>query len=133
MDDVTINGLRLPDALVTFARKGRWSPPEAAVLERVFGDRPDHPQFYSLDYMPRENAGWLRQSDPVYFGKPSTTKPPGDIDNTRSVLIGDLGPDLPIALDYRTDPPRVLYLGKNTSLWIEVAKDFDQLCERLGL
>ncbi|MFE1319847.1 hypothetical protein [Kitasatospora phosalacinea] len=44
-------------------------------------------------------------------------------------LIGSLGADLPIALDFRTEPPRVLFLavpGRRV-----VAGDFDAFRERL--
>jgi hypothetical protein len=41
----------------------------------------------------------------------------------QSVLIGDLGTDMPIALDYRVSAsdPRVMYLPSYAAGWIEVA------------
>ncbi|MFJ5926387.1 hypothetical protein ACIQF6_27660 [Kitasatospora sp. NPDC092948] len=44
-------------------------------------------------------------------------------------LIGDLGADLPIALDFRTEPPRVLFIGDGGRR--VVAADFDELGEKL--
>ena len=53
------------------------------------------------------------------------------IDPTKAVLIGDLGTDMPIALDDRAsvDAPRVLYLGRGG--WLEVAKNIETLLDRL--
>jgi hypothetical protein len=55
------------------------------------------------------------------------------IDPALAVLIGDLGADMPIALDFRTSRtrPRVLYFGADG--WREVAPDIDTLLRRLGL
>ncbi|MFB7944014.1 hypothetical protein ACFC6L_03760 [Kitasatospora phosalacinea] len=51
------------------------------------------------------------------------------VDPERVWLIGSLGADLPIALDFRTEPPRVLFLA--VPGWRVVAEDFDALWERL--
>lgn len=51
------------------------------------------------------------------------------VDPERLWLIGDLGADLPIGLDFRTEPPRVVFLG--TDGWRVAAADFDALWERL--
>lgn len=55
----------------------------------------------------------------------------GDIDPKKSLLIGDLGPDRLIALDYRgNESPRVLYLvGETESLWILAAQNLQVLAE----
>lgn len=55
------------------------------------------------------------------------------VDPALSVLIGDLGIDSPIVLDYRLDrrAPRVVYMRLDG--WHVVAKDFDELIARLGL
>ncbi|MGI5232756.1 hypothetical protein [Actinoallomurus sp. CA-142502] len=60
---------------------------------------------------------------------------PGDIDPRRSVLIGDLGHEMPFALDFRTSwgRPRVVYLTIGTDRWIPVAPDAEVLLDRLGL
>jgi hypothetical protein len=55
------------------------------------------------------------------------------IDPRRSVLIGDLGIDMPLALDYQLsdDNPRVLYLPSYASGWIEVAPDISTLLSKI--
>ena len=51
------------------------------------------------------------------------------------MLIGDLGHDMPIALDFGLSPdqPRVLFLPSSAPGWIEVAPDVPTFMEILGL
>ena len=55
------------------------------------------------------------------------------IDPALAVLIGDLGADMPIVLDYRATErrPRVIYFASEG--WREVAPDIATLLGRLGL
>jgi hypothetical protein len=52
-----------------------------------------------------------------------------------SILIGDLGNDMPFALDFRPSraTPRVIYLTLETGRWITVAPTVELLLDRLGL
>lgn len=52
----------------------------------------------------------------------------------RSLLIGDLGPDQPFALDHRpTGPPRVVYLRcDDQPRWVTVAPTIESLLDALG-
>jgi SMI1/KNR4 family protein SUKH-1 len=137
MSAVKINGLPLPDALRAAIEDGRWAPPADDVLARVFGDEPQGASFYSLDYMAEENRAWPGVEDglPIYLGSPDPSAPPGDIDPRASVLIGDLGYDMPFALDFRTsrEEPRVVYLSLETGRWVTVAPTAASLLDRLGL
>jgi hypothetical protein len=137
MSTVQINGLPLPDALRAAIEGGRWTPPADDVLARVFGDRPQGASFYSLDYMAVENRDWpgVATRLPVFVGSPDPSAPPGDIDPGASFLIGDLGYDMPFALDFRPsrDAPRVVYLTLRTGRWVTVAPTVEVLLDRLGL
>ncbi|MDR7325256.1 MULTISPECIES: SMI1/KNR4 family protein [Catenuloplanes] len=107
-------------------------------MAAVFRDRPAQPAFYGTSGMTGETAYWHAESDPdtiaQYVGRADPKDPPGDIDPSKSILIGDLGPDQPIALDYRTgqERPPVVYLTTYGG-WIQVAPDIESLLERLGL
>lgn len=135
--ELAINGHPLPAALVEALGSGRWRlPADPDRLAAVFAHQPNHPSFYGLEQMRRENAGWLGETYAGYFGSPDSQRPPGDLHPQHSVLIGDLGPDVPFALDYRTAPvPRVVFLTDEDehSRWVQVASSIDELMASLGL
>jgi hypothetical protein len=133
-----INGLPLPDILVAAIGASLWVVPEdPARLRAAFPlEEADHPLFYGLDCMLRENATWPSVTESYYVGTWDADRPPGDIDPRKSVLIGDLGPDRPIALDYRTsrDNPSVAYLtGSLDCRWVQAASNIQQLMDLLGM
>jgi hypothetical protein len=132
----TVNGHPLPAALVKAFENGRWAAPTdpgaLAELARLTGEEPFHPAFYAAAGLERENAAWPAESDPVYLGEPDPERPPGDLDPARSVLIADLGPDRPLALDYRQDPPTVVYLTEETGRWVRVAGSVEEFLAALG-
>jgi hypothetical protein len=69
------------------------------------------------------------------FGYPVPGRSVG-IDPARSVLIADLSPDMPIALDFRNseNSPSVLYRTcRRTVVWIRIADSFSELLERLKI
>ena len=131
----TINELRLPDALIQAIASGRWQSPEVGKLYETFPlERVVQPEFYSIEYMRIENSGWIKQTLVYFLGKQDLSNPPGDLDPTQSLLIADLGPDQPIALDYRKshEKPSVVYLtGSKPTCWIEVAPDIETLLSLL--
>lgn len=69
-----------------------------------------------------------------YLGTPSTLAPPGDIMQDRSIFIGDLGPDMPFALDYRqtNKEPSVIFLSIYGG-WRQVAPTVADLMSSLEL
>ncbi len=127
-----VNELPLPAALVRAMHEGRWRVPSQAVLRRVFRERPIAPVFFDLPRMIVENERWLRETDPAYFGHADTQAPPGDLNPAQSVLIGAMGPELPIALDYRRglEQPSVVYLHSGGDRWITIARGFRELLSR---
>lgn len=80
------------------------------------------------------SKSWRAGSGVEYVGKPSQAAPPGDLDLEMSLLIGELGPDQPIALDYRTeDEPQVVVATDDlVSPWRIVTRSVDQLLLALG-
>jgi hypothetical protein len=138
MSVVEINGLPLPDALRSAIEEDRWAPPaDHLLLTRVFGEEPQGASFYTVEYMRSENRRWpeVESRLPIYLGSPDESAPPGDIDPRMSVLIGDLGYDMPFALDFRPSrvAPRIVYLTLETGRWITVAPTIEALLDRLGL
>lgn len=135
---MTVNRLKLPDALAEAIASGKWqSAKESPSLTEVFNrEQPCEPCFYGEESLERENQSWVLESDPAYLGKPSLESPPGDIDPNQSVLIGDLGMDRLIALDYRGshESPRVVYLtGDENARWVEASSNVASLLHSLGV
>ena len=118
------NHLLLPE---TFAERircgGAWATPNAERIQTAFGEPPSQAVFYTLEQMLMENEHWASETHEVYFGQADSQNPPGDVDPRKSLIIGDLGMDMPIALDYRNTPtPTVIFLGRRVlNRWITVA------------
>lgn len=120
-----VGGLPLPRELAGLIRAGKWVPPAVEVLRRIFGDEPVQPCFYSENVLVRENRDWHTETDPVWLGDPADGRNEGIVPE-RSLSIADLGPDMPIMLDYRESltAPRVLYM--NNTIWVQVAATFGE-------
>ncbi|MFC4116587.1 SMI1/KNR4 family protein [Nonomuraea zeae] len=117
----------LPSMLLTAIARGSWrTPGDLGLLERVFRCEAVDPRFYSKQEILSETERWHAENDPEilaqYEGRINTEDPPGDIVRHRSIIIGDLGPDLPFALDYRRvdEEPSVIFLTVEGN-WREVA------------
>jgi hypothetical protein len=133
---IVVNGLPLPDQLVDLIDRGQWVAPDEGKIWTVFGEKPSQAIFYTLEDMEFENERWGGETLPEYLGQADADFPPGDIDPKCSVLIGDLGHDLPFALDYRDSvaEPRVVFLGTRVEeRWITVANNLANLFSDLGL
>jgi hypothetical protein len=125
-----IEGHPLPEEIVSAITRGEWKfPRDDSVMARIFTEVPTSAaRLYSVDLMVTENAAW-RASPPeqqkLYGGPGSQTEGYLAIDPQSSLLVGDLGYDMPVALDYSVSPgrPRVVYLPSRAPGWIEVARD----------
>ena len=121
-DSASIGNLAVPRELVDAIDAGRWLPPhDDRVISDVFGDEPDDPRFYDLPTMARQNQRFQSRSPAELAGDVFGAQRGLGIDPALAVLIGDLGADMPIALDFRISQtrPRVLYFGADG--WREVA------------
>jgi hypothetical protein len=137
LPNAAINGLPLPPALVGALRGGRWIAPAREKLRAAFPlEKVVQAVFYDVQGMQRENEGWCNETQYAYLGERDSFTRRGDIDPSRSVLIGDLGPDRLIALDYRVSrerPSVVCLTGGERPRWVEAARDIENLLEVLGL
>lgn len=130
MEDVVIGELAVPPDLIALIRAGEWVPSSDDVLLHVFGERPVQPCFYGEEMLIRENQGW--QADPGIAGPPHLPVEGNlGIVVERSMVIADLGPEMPIVLDYRESlmSPRVIYL--KSSAWVRITSSFEELVRRL--
>ncbi len=130
----SVGGLPLPAALLHAIAEGRWRPPEnVEIIRDVFGDERDWPQFYDVATMARQNRFFQLKSQANLEEEIVGSRDALGIDPALAVLVGTLGADMPIALDYRSsrNDPRIIYLTPDG--WHEVAPKFEALCQRLGL
>jgi hypothetical protein len=132
-----LGGLPLPPGIVSAMLAGHWAFPSSqagrATLEELFGEAPgDQAMLYSLLHMVQENAYWWSagaEEQQLYGAGGATEERYHAIEPARSLLIGDLGHDMPLALDYTANPgsPRVLYLPPGAPGWVVVAEHVDTL------
>ena len=136
-----VNGLPLPDDLLTLMEAGQWKPPlDHCGVDRLFPENGGlYP--YSVALMESETRTLFAYRVPAWHGAPDPDNPPGDIDPLLAVFVADLGNgfDQPIALDYRVsrDRPRVITLrwGERgeQNRWVLVAPDIRTFAESVGL
>jgi hypothetical protein len=83
------------------------------------------PRLWRHEQIVSQHKLWSTEAAASYLGTESKEFFPGRIDAERVLIIGEADEDSPIALDYRTDEPRVVYLGGVGPLlvWIELKKD----------
>jgi hypothetical protein len=126
-----VSGFALPPELVEIVARGRWLPPADQALRDAFMDEPDDPHFYDLASMVRQSELFHEMTPEDYAALVGSNE--SNIDPSWCVLIGDLGADMPIALDYQSKQgdPRVIYLGLDG--WREVARSFGVLAQLLRL
>lgn len=112
-EELAIGGLVVPPVLDALIDAGKWVPPSIRkIYLDIFGDGPEHSYFYDRDKIIRENSSWQSLSAEEVFWSENEEGSLG-IELRKSIAIADLGPDIPIVLDYREsrDSPHVLYLG----------------------
>jgi hypothetical protein len=130
-----INGFELPQALEADLTAARTlSRNEIDSLKKLLlGVERAIPKLYKRDFLPAVNRLWKSPHAKYYLGSPSAKYFPGDIDPTKAFIIGHAEPDSPIALDYRVEPPRVVYLGdyEHKSLWMELAPTYEAFIAKI--
>ena len=134
---ISINDLPLPAALVQAVESGAWQTPKSRdVWHSLFPDKEIvQPMLYPLDQLEGKDS-WLGLTGPGYLGHTGEGIAPGDIDQSRAVLIGDVGPDRLIALDYReskTRPSVIALTSEEHSCWRRVADDIESFMQAIGL
>lgn len=136
---VSINGNSLPQLLVDLIDEGRWIvPTDESKFDNVFSEHAGV-TFYSIEQMKSETEWWcsLATPDSVLLGRLDHKRPPGDIDPSKTILIGDagIGFDTPLALDHRNrcSGPAVVVFDWNDKKWREVASSVREFAESVGL
>ncbi|MEV0486054.1 hypothetical protein AB0I69_36345 [Streptomyces sp. NPDC050508] len=131
-DEVVIGGLPVPPQLIALIRAGRWAPPGDDILRDIFGEDPEQPCFYGERMLIGENRIWHAEPENAGPSRPITEENLGILVEM-SLVIADLGPSMPIVLDYRESLtfPRVLYPRGLT--WVQIAESFEQLTGLLRL
>jgi hypothetical protein len=133
---MNINGFELPFELASDVAVGghQLSQTELSRLKDMLNRvESPLPRFFTYEEIVRENRLWLTESAGYYLGQKNESAIPGDVDPQRTLIIGQAEPDSPIALDYRSKDPRVIYLGdvNNCSCWIEIGSDYATLIEEI--
>ncbi len=134
---MNIHGFTLPSLLESDLKSGgrELSERELACLKArlVHLDSP-RPRFWRLEHILSEHSLWCSPAATHYLGAEGTEFVPGRIDPNHVLIVGEADEDSPIALDYRTADPRVVYLGSAGpgSVWIELASSYEGLLDELG-
>ncbi|RCS44777.1 hypothetical protein DTL42_17850 [Bremerella cremea] len=131
---MNINGLELPSELVADLKSGgrKLNDDELNRLRTMLNcvESP-LPKLFGREAIQDSNQLWESDAAQYYLGQVSNSVVPGDVDRRLTLIIGQAEPDSPIALDYRTAIPRVIYLGDidHASHWIELSRDYASLVQ----
>lgn len=130
-----INGFHLPPNLEhNLESKGCINNYSTSALKELLTkvDRPD-PKLFDLDQIVLYNRFWETEQVSFYLGVSSNVNFPGNVDPRQALIIGEAEPDSPIALDYRSDPPRVIYYGdaEGKCYWFELASSYEVFMEAI--
>jgi hypothetical protein len=139
-DTVVINSLPLPLKIQLLIDRNEWTfPSDTASAQDLFTEKPTaQATLYSLSSMRSETEAWITappEELQYYGGAGASVGTFHQVDPRLTVLIGDLGYDMPIALDYSTsiNRPRVVYLPSRAPGWIEIAPDVESFLDALGV
>ena len=133
---MTIHGFTLPALLESHLNSGghKLSISEMAHLQSLLTciDSP-RPKLWGYEQILSQHRFWGSPAAAGYLGTEGTEFFPGRINPTRILIIGEADEDSPIALDYRTDNPGVVYLGGvgPQLVWIGLSSDYEGLFDRL--
>jgi hypothetical protein len=133
---MTIHELTLPVLLESHLKAGdhTLTARELGRLKALLTciDSP-RPRLWGYEQISSQHCLWSSNAATDYVGTDNPEYYPGRIDPKRILIIGEADEDSPIALDYRTDEPRVVYLGGSGPqlVWIELAASYQDLIDRL--
>ncbi len=156
VDQLTINGYKLPKSMANLIKSGAWKKPrnkkklselvirKCPFANEIKGLKKLIPDFtlYSLGVMQNESEyldDWHHpkwENDGVMFlGRKDENIYPGNIETDKVILFADfgLGSDMPFGLDYRENPENptviLLYWGDKPiedNRWKKIANSFDE-------
>jgi len=134
---MTIHEFLLPALLEEHLKSGgrKLSGSELSRLKALLTciDSP-RPRLWGSEQILSQHKLWSSPAAAGYLGTGGTEFVPGRIDPKRILIIGESDEDSPIALDYRTDDPRVVYFGGvgPQLVWIELASSYEGLFDKLS-
>ena len=134
---MNINGFELPTMLEVNLHKASYklSTNQTTLLGEMLEwiSNPE-PSLYNHRGILRENRLWASEYAQHYVGTPNPQYSPGNIDPKLTLIIGDAEPDSPIALDYRTAEPRVIYFCdiERVTYWVELSPSYEALMKAIG-
>jgi hypothetical protein len=134
---MTIHGFELPTLLESHLKIGGYKLSEGELLRLkalLTGIGCPQPRFWSEGQIVSQHQLWSSDAAEAYLGTASPEYCPGRIDPKRILIIGEADQhDSPLALDYRTDEPSVVYLGDagRFGVWIELAPSYERLIGEL--
>jgi hypothetical protein len=133
---MTIHDFAIPALLESHLKSGGYKLAEnemshlKALMTCIDSPRP---RFWRFDQIVSQHQLWDSDAAGAYLGTENTEYVPGRIDPKRILIIGEADEDSPLALDFRTDNPRVIYLGAigPQAFWIELAPSYERLIDSL--
>lgn len=134
---MTIHGFTLPALLELHLESGgrKLSEKESDRLKSLLANvESPRPRLWGREQIVSQHKLWNSPAATYYLGTESGEFAPGQVDPSRVLIIGEADEDSPIALDYRSAGPRVVYLGGvgPQSFWIELAPSYEGLIGALG-
>lgn len=125
--------MQLPACLVESIKHCKWtSLSDSPRIQEVFRQIPIRPVLHSVSGMIGMTKWWREDLDDetlhCYFGTLEDSASPSHMSRMKTVMIGSLGPDLLIALDYRNSSvdPSVVFLGEEGS-WRKITENVSDL------
>lgn len=125
----SVFGMPLPACLVESLKDRSWIElAKSSKIDAVFGQPPVRPIFHSMSGMTGMTKWWREELDEetlqCYFGTSEECATPGYMSRMKTVIIGNLGPDLPFVLDYRGSlvEPSVAFLGEG-EFWQKITEN----------
>jgi hypothetical protein len=134
---MTIQDFKLPALLESHLKSGgrQLSDTELGHLKALLTYiESARPRLWGYEQIVSQHQLWDSPAATHYLGTEGKGLLPGRIDPKRTLIIGEADEDSPIALDYRADNPRVVYLGGigPHTVWIELATSYEGLLDKLA-
>lgn len=142
IDNLLINGLKLPDRIIQRIKNNQWKVPlDKSNLEKlVIGKDPfrkgfsETAQCFELYELTTMRTETINLDQTMFLGGPDKKNLPGYIDFDKIILFADfgIGEEAPLALDYRDDmekPSVSLFceaLKDEESRWIRISDSFKE-------
>lgn len=129
-----INNCELPDSLKKYLTSNVLPLADEQKIKLttlLIGTETAIPELFTMDAICEANLFWTSVHVEDYLGYESDKHQPGKIDPLKTIIIGQAEPDSPIALDYRTNPPCVVYFA-DEGCWVELCPSYEALISMIS-